>query len=245
MDKEALIFDLDGTLAESKQPIDAETADLLKRLAENRKVAIITGGSFAQIEKEFVSRMPQDTKWDHFFLFPASGTSFYRRDNGAWKEVYAEKLSDEEKKRITSILLEAEARLGLAESKIYGEKVEDRGSQVTYSALGQAAPVEVKRVWDPDKEKRRRIAALVTPFLSGYSVGIGGMTSIDVTKGGIDKGYGVRRVSETIGVPIEKMAFVGDALMPGGNDYPARSTGIECVEVAGPEDTKRFIKGLI
>jgi phosphomannomutase len=240
--KEAFIFDLDGTLAESKQALDPEMGALLKRLLEVRKVAVITGGSWSQIQRQFAQQMPADSKFDNLFLFPTSGTAFYRRTIKGWQEVYSEKLAEADRQKIRSILLESEARLGMTEPHIYGERVEDRGSQITYSALGQDAPVDVKKAWDPDQSKRRQIVALAAPFLTGFTVGIGGMTSIDVTKGGSDKGLGVQKVAEALDIPISKMVFIGDALYPGGNDYPARSTGIDCVEVAGPKETKEFIE---
>ena len=243
--KEVYVFDLDGTLAESKQAIDPDMSMLLERLLEKHKIAIISGGSYAQINKELIAHMPPDSDWDNLFLFPVSGTAFYRRAPGGWQEVYSEKLAERDKDKISLVLLDAEEKLGIKEDKVYGNKIEDRGSQVTYSGLGQDAPIEVKRLWDPDQSKRRRMVAFVTPFLSGFNIGIGGTTSIDVTKGGIDKGFGMRQISETLNVPIPRMIFIGDALSPGGNDYPAKATGVDCIEVLGPIDTKAFINKVI
>ena len=45
--KNLISFDLDGTLAESKSPIDAEMVSLLARLFQGVKVAIISGGAWA------------------------------------------------------------------------------------------------------------------------------------------------------------------------------------------------------
>jgi len=39
--------------------------------------------------------------------------------------------------------------------KICGELIEDRGSQITYSGLGQFAPLAEKVKWDPDFSKRK------------------------------------------------------------------------------------------
>ena len=49
--KKLVIFDLDGTLAESKSPVDAEMAELLRGLLAVAKVAIISGGDWPQFEK--------------------------------------------------------------------------------------------------------------------------------------------------------------------------------------------------
>jgi phosphomannomutase len=56
--KGLIIFDLDGTLAESKLPLDAEMAALLARLLEVVKVAVISGGAWAQYEKQVLSHLP-------------------------------------------------------------------------------------------------------------------------------------------------------------------------------------------
>ncbi len=41
------------------------------------------------------------------------------------------------------------------------------------------------------------------------------------------------------------MLFVGDALFPGGNDYPAKATGVDSIEVRDPNETKRVIEAVI
>jgi phosphomannomutase len=47
-------------------------------------------------------------------------------------------------------------------------------------------------------------------------VRLGGTTSVDVTKPGIDKAYGIRKLRDTLGIAIEEMIFIGDALFPAG-----------------------------
>ena len=123
--------------------------------------------------------------------------------------------------------------------------IEDRGSQITFSAMGQEAPLGEKKKWDPSFEKREKIIAILKPLIPGFSVQMGGSTSIDVTRPGIDKGYGVRKLHETLGVAIRRMIFVGDALFPGGNDYPAKQTGVTSIEVRDPHETKRVIEAII
>ncbi len=71
---------------------------------------------------------------------------------------------------------------------------------------------------------------------------MGGSTSIDVTLPGIDKAYGIRKLRDILGIAIDEMIYVGDALFPGGNDYPARETGALCIQVLNPHETKRVIE---
>jgi hypothetical protein len=100
-----------------------------------------------------------------------------------------------------------------------------RLEQITFSALGQQAPLDEKKKWDPDFAKRRQMKAFLDHLIPEFSVRLGGTTSIDVTKQGIDKGYGIRKLRGILGVAVSEMIFVGDALFPAGNDYPAKQAG--------------------
>ncbi|MGD0474895.1 MAG: HAD-IIB family hydrolase [Candidatus Velthaea sp.] len=242
--KQLIVFDLDGTLAESKSAIDAEMAALLTALLRIVKVAVISGGDLPQFEQQLVAHLPPDDALQNLSLLPTCGTRFYTYDGG-WKKLYAQDLSDEQKRRIVSALSAAVAASGFQAKTTWGEAIEDRESQITYSALGQRAPLEAKKTWDPDFAKRKAIKALLDKTLPDFSVRLGGSTSIDITLPGIDKAYGIRKLRDTLGIPIEAMIYIGDALFPGGNDYPARETGAVCIQVRDPDETKRVIEAII
>ena len=87
--KSPIIFDLDGTLAESKSDLDGEMATLLARLLGTVDVAIISGGAWAQFEKQVLAFLPHDERLKRLSLLPTSGTKFYRFD-GAWTKLYSE-----------------------------------------------------------------------------------------------------------------------------------------------------------
>jgi HAD superfamily hydrolase (TIGR01484 family) len=127
----------------------------------------------------------------------------------------------------------------------YGEVAEDRGSQVTFSMCGQDAPLRIKQRYDPDGFRRRKIIGWMVATLPDYEIRMGGTTSIDVTKKGLDKEYGVNRLLEYLNLKPEDAIFFGDALYEGGNDEPVKRTGVECIEVSGPEDTLQKIKELL
>ena len=241
--KSLIVFDLDGTLAASKAAIDPEMAGLLARLLAAMKVAVISGGDMPQFQKQLVDQLPQDGDLVNLSLLPTCGTKFFRYERG-WHKRYSEDLNADQKKRIVAALDAAVASAGVRASRTWGDEVEDRGSQITYSALGQQAPLVEKERWDPDFAKRKKIAALLSVSLPDFSVRMGGSTSIDVTLPGIDKAYGIRKLHEILGVPIEQMLYIGDALFPGGNDYPVRATGAECIQVANPDETKRVIEAI-
>jgi hypothetical protein len=78
-----------------------------------------------------------------------------------------------------------------------------------------------------------------------FSVRIGGWTSIDITKAGIDKAYGIRKLRDILDISLKEMVHVGDALFPGGNDNQAIEAGVETISVRGPEDTELVIKTIL
>jgi phosphomannomutase len=242
--KKLIIFDLDGTLAESKASLDAEMAILLCRLLELIKAAVISGGVWAQFEKQVLSRLPQAANLKNLSILPTSGTRFYCFD-GAWKQLYSEDFSEKNKEKIIGALNKALELAGFKAEKHWGELIADRGSQITFSALGQEAPLEEKKKWDPDFEKRKNIKKILEPLIPEFSIELGGSTSIDITMPGIDKAYGVKKLHEALNIDIRDMIFVGDALFPGGNDYPAKRAGVVSIEVRDPNETKRVIETII
>ena len=242
--KRLIIFDLDGTLAESKLPLDAEMATLLTQLLDVVRVAIISGGAWTQFKQQVLSHLHQDERLKDLSILPTCGTQFYRYD-GAWQKLYSEDLSADEKQKIINGLNKAIDQSGFRAGKHWGDLIEDRDSQITFSALGQKAPLEEKKKWDPDCKKREKIKEILKPLIPAFSIQLGGSTSIDVTRPGIDKAYGVKKLQEILGIAIQDMIFVGDAIFPGGNDYPAKQAGVVSIEVRDPHETKRVIETTI
>ncbi|MFZ0033157.1 MAG: HAD-IIB family hydrolase [Candidatus Cybelea sp.] len=242
--KSLIVFDLDGTLAKSKSALDDEMAGLLTRLLGVVKVAIISGGDYPQFQTQVLGRLPAAGNLANLSILPTSGTKFFSYD-GEWRKLYSEDLTDAEKQQIEDSLEKAVAQSGLQPKETWGERIEDRGTQITYSALGQQAPLEAKAQWDPDFSKRKQIQAILDVMLPNFSVRLGGTTSIDVTRPGIDKAYGIRKLRDILNIPLAAMLFIGDAIFPGGNDYAAKEAGVDCIAVRDPEETKRVVEAII
>jgi hypothetical protein len=242
--KKLIVYDLDGTLAESKSPLDKEMSALLHDLLGIVKVAVISGGGWPQFEKQVLSNLPHDERLVNLSLLPTCGTKFYKY-TGEWEKIYSEDFTVDEKKKIISSLNKSIINAGFKTEKVWGEVIEDRGSQITYSALGQQAPLEEKEKWDPDYIKRKKIKSILDSLIPEFSVRMGGATSIDVTKPGIDKAYGIRKLRDILNISLKEMIFIGDALFPGGNDYPAEEAGVVSIPVKGPSETKRVTEAII
>lgn len=242
-----IAFDLDDTLAPSKSPADPRMLAVFARLLEHTTVAVISGGNFEQFEAQLVSRLDgiDEAALERLHLLPTCGTRYERRESGSWRTMYQESLSPTESESALTALREEADRLGLWEENTWGEILEDRGSQVTFSALGQRAPVDVKHAWDPDGAKKNALRAAVAARLPELEVRSGGSTSVDITRRGIDKAYGMRKLAELTGISLDDMLFVGDRLDPDGNDYPVKALGVACHAVTGWEDTADYLERLL
>lgn len=245
-DVRLVAFDLDDTLAPSKSPLPPRMGAALGALLDEVPVAVISGGHFGQFRSQVLEHL--DARADQLarlHLLPTNGTRYYRFEGGEWVRLYAHDLQPAERDRVVE-LVELEAkRLGLWESETWGPIMEDRGSQITFSALGQQAPVEAKRAWDPTGDKREQLRVALAPLLPELEVRSGGSTSVDITLKGVDKAYGMKRLSEHTGIALDAMLFVGDRLDEGGNDFPVRALGVRTHPVTGWQDAVEVVEALV
>lgn len=249
MSKKLIAFDLDDTLAITKSPMTDRMGELLVGLLEKYEVCIISGGRFEQFKVQVVDRLEANhLLLRKLHLMPTCGTRYYRFDeiNEEWSLQYAEDLSKQQKEQIVTAL-EAEAKdLGIWRDKTWGPIIEDRGSQITYSALGQQAPPEEKYKWaeenaDIKKVFREKVAAKCPDL----EVRLGGTTSVDITRPGIDKAYGMQKLMDELEISKDQILFVGDRLGEGGNDYPVKAMGIDTIAIEKWEETALVVEALI
>ncbi len=249
-DKKIIAFDLDGTLAESKQPLDKEMAILLKELLKHKKVIVISGGSFSQFKKQFLPYLDikegEKDLYSNLILLPTSGSLCYQFDvqKKDWQITNKEEMPKEIKEKIFSTIKDfiENNSYGIKPYKEGDQVLEDRGTQITLSALGQNAPIEEKIKWDKDQEKRQAIKKILESKLPEVSFSIGGATSIDILPKGFDKAEGLKKFLEKEKMKKEDLFFVGDAIFPGGNDYSPLLEGFDCQKVSGPAETKKIIQ---
>jgi len=242
-EKELIVFDFDGTLNASKVPIDAQMKDLLTKLLEKKMVVIISGSGFDYYKLNILDVLDcSDDLLQRLYLFPTSSTRFYRFE-GEWKQIYADEIPLEERQMIKDAFEKVYQDIGYEHPvQLFGEVVEDRGTQITFSALGQQAPLELKQQWRATQDRRPEIIDALKKYLPEFEIKMPGVTSIDITRKGIDKAYGIEQMRDNLNIPIEKMVFVGDALYQGGNDHAVVRTGIDTFAVENPEDTKKLLR---
>lgn len=246
--KKVLVFDLDGTLTESKTVMEDRMSAIMGNLLDSFHLCVISGGSFEQFKKQFIAGLKvEPSKLERLHLMPTCGTSYYVYDvpSKDWQKVYSEDLAKEQKDTISKALLRGFEDSGLMSAKTWGELVEDRGSQVTLSTLGQDAPRLEKEAWDPDNKKKQKIRDIVAEYVPDFEVRTGGLTSIDVTKPGIDKAYGMSKLMELLSVSMDEILFFGDRVTPGGNDYPVKAMGIDTMEISHWKETALALEAIL
>lgn len=253
MRRKVIAFDLDGTLSASKSPITDDMSDLLDRLLEKYQVCVMSGGKFEQFETQFLARLKADpARLERLHIMPTCGTRYYRFEEGKWTQKYAEDFTDLQKAKIIKALNEGIDHFGYREKKTWGDIIEDRGSQITFSALGQDIVahlgdkgVKLKEEWDPTTEKKNKLRDYVAKLIPEFEVRVGGGTSIDITKPGIDKAYGITKLLNMLSISKEDILFVGDRLQVGGNDYPVKAMGIDCMEISQWQETAMVVEAII
>ena len=243
----ALAFDLDGTLAESKQPLTTAMGVLIGNLLEHIPVAIMSGAAFLQFEKQFFPSLSAQSKLENLYIFPCNAAQSFVYQEGAWTPRYDYSLTDSEKELIYTELRATLYEVGFpSEPAPWGLRIEDRIAQISYSPLGQQAPILEKETWKKTHDNTRRLAArALSKRLPDFSVEVGGVTTIDITRQGINKAYGIEKLSEMTGISIPDMLYVGDALEEGGNDSVVIPTGVQTRAVANPNETATLINEIL
>lgn len=240
--KKLIVFDLDGTLTQSKQPLDIEMTNLLRKLLSTTYVGITGGASFNQLAKQLSAVLEYPNLLSKLLLFPTNGACLYRYIDGTWQQKYSHLLTPTDKNRIFSSFDKALRKIHYQNPpKTYGPILEDRDSQITFSALGQNAPLKAKESWRQTSDQRPEIKTALEKYLPNFDVVIAGITSIDVIAKNVNKGMAINYAQKILNLSEDEVVFVGDALFIGGNDYLAKRSGVETVNINGPDETKMFI----
>lgn len=238
-------FDLDNTLASSKQPMTPAMNRRFCALTARATVALISGGGMGVVRSQVLDVLTDTANRSNLHVMPTSGSRYYRWDGGQWALVYAHDLDPHTVSAIETSMERHARELGLWEAHVWGPRIENRGSQITFSALGQRAPVEIKQAWDPDNTKKRVLAEAIAADLPDLRVRAGGFSSVDVSEHGLDKAYAVRTLARTLGIQVGDIVFVGDRMTPEGNDYPAVEAGAVGIRVDNPEDALGLMDALL
>jgi hydroxymethylpyrimidine pyrophosphatase-like HAD family hydrolase len=242
--KNLVIFNLDDSLGKGNEVIDAGMGELLNKLLQLTKVAIISAGDWAHFEKKLLPGLPQKQYLKNLINLPCNGVQYFQYRSG-WKEAHPEDLTIPEKDKMKDDLLKILSKFNEEAGSVTGKQFEFKGNEIIFSALGQKATEEAKQNFDPTRSKREEMKIALDEALFKYAVRIEGPDLIVISKAGIDKTHGIYKLHQMLEVKMHHMLYIGTALFKGGDDYAAVITGIECIQVNNQEETKKVIETVV
>ena len=203
--KKHLFFDMDKTIAPARQPILPEMFDLLSSLDQD--ITIVSGQLTEKIawQSNNLSAIYLGNNGNH--AVDVDGSLLWQNPD----------LTPLEQAEIMAYIKTITAALPHIPNPDWNP-VENRGSQITFSPIGNTAPTDIKMAYDPDRKKREALMAEF-PFESDtIMLKIGGSTSLDFFSKTGHKGTNVARLIELKGWSKDDCIYYGDGLYPGGND---------------------------
>jgi len=240
-EKKIIIADVDDTTVESCQQPTPEMAEQINQMIKQGYIfAFISGAKVADLQQMLSSRITEE----HHIL-GTTGTNYTKIKNGISEEIYNQSFTPEEKSEIMAAFEKVIEHFNLQSLTTKEDQLQDRDSQITLSILGRHAPQDLKKNYDQDNRKRIEHIAYIKQFLdeNKYEIKYAGTTSIDITRKGLDKEWGIREFAKEKNIDLKSILFFGDKLQPGGNDYPA-SKIVDCIAVKNHLDTLRELKKL-
>lgn len=234
-----LAFDVDDTITESKQEVKPKMATLLEDLSYNFDLLFISGCSLERMEEQLLKFIKP---FNATFLLPCSGSQGYLRSRE--HEIWNYQFSNADFEKIEAAFEAALKTCKYKVSETWGPIPERKGGQITFSLLGQQAPLSEKKRFDPEQNVRKLIISHMQKNLPDYNIKIGGTTSIDVFALGT-KADGLHEFLKfKTYYKKQDILFFGDSLSEGGNDRSVLDEGFAVVKVNSPEETYQYLQGL-
>ncbi len=240
-EKKVIIADVDDTICESCQVISSEMAEQISRMTKlGYEFAFISGTKNEDLRNMISSQLKEK-----HHLLATTGTNYSVIEGDAMKNIYNHSFNPEEKVEIIAALKKLIANYNIKSLTSEKDQLQDRESQITLSAIGRHAPSELKAAYDPDGAKRKEWVAFLKNHLdeNKYDLKIGGTTSIDVTRKGLDKEWGIRAFAQHQNIPLDSILFFGDKICPEGNDFPAAKI-VDCISIKSPKETLQQLRAI-
>ena len=237
--KTLVLFDVDGTLTQSRLTIEQSMIDTLEKLTkiENLDLGIV-GGSNLKKQKEQLLE-----KNFHYFkyLFSENGLVAFKDGELINKTSIIDAIGEENIKRVINTSLRYMSTIDIPVKR--GTFIEFRNGMINLCPIGRSCTQEERmEFYDYDNKHniRKNMVEHLNKELSDLNMqfSIGGQISIDAFPKGWDKTYCLQFVEND----YDKIYFFGDKIHPGGNDY---EIGVDPrtheFKVTNPNDTIKFL----
>ena len=239
IDKKLIFADVDGCLCESRQRISLEMKKEVERITEKYTFACIGGNEPKQLYTQICKYLNVP-----IYVLGNSGTKISKWDGKNLEQIFSDDFSQEDKAKIK---LEVEAlcsEFNLIPFIPKDDQILDRDTQITLAILGSHAPLNIRRIYDSDKIKRKKFINWLRKKLPEFELVIGGTTSIDITKKERNKGWGIVNFCKTFNYNLKECLFFGDAIFPEENDYSVVGL-IDYIKIQNPKDTLEKFRELL
>ena len=200
------IFDVDGTLTDSRQQIDLSFEAFMIKFCCQYDVYLVTGSD----REKTVEQVGLDVCYRAKRVYNCSGADVYEKDVNVYKSDWT--ISDEVKKFLQDELDYSQFPIRC------GNHIEERPGGINFSILGRGEGVNLADreeyvKWDRNTGERVLIADRLKNQFPNLNVQIGGQTGLDISDN--DKSQILRDFSLD-----DDIHFFGDMMQEGQNDYP-------------------------
>jgi len=254
-DKTIVLFDMDGTLSESRKPFDKKLLEPLRALSQYSEIGIVSGSDYDYISQQMEYLLNKTELRYKIHILPCNGTKYYKppENNGKPFELIYDndmkvELGNLMFKELMVAIIQAQASLNHQAFPLTGHFIQYRGSMINWCPIGRNASDEersyfIKYDKGSNPTYRQTIIEQLKNNLSQRGINVtakfGGDTSFDIYPNGWDKRYCLKHF------PDYNHWFVGDRCGDGGNDkeiYDSLFYDCRAFKTEDPDMTKLIIE---
>lgn len=133
-------FDLDNTLASSKQPMKPAMIERFCALLDHTVVALISGGGMAVVTSQVLDVLTPNARRGNLHVMPTSGSRYYRWDGTQWALVYAHDLSEATVAAVSEVLSDMPGNWDCGNSRYGGLESRTGAARSPSPLLGSSRP---------------------------------------------------------------------------------------------------------
>ena len=227
---------MDGTLTPARQPMQKDFSFRFLPWLKTNLAYIAAGSNYEKLTEQ----LPPDIVSSFSGIFSSMGNVYHQKG----QEVYKNEIKLD-KEMLKS--LERFRKSTTYDGKLYSNYMELRPGMLNFSILGRNCPFserEKYHEWDNIHHEREKIAKYMNDNFKEYDFSLGGKISIDI----VPRGFGKEQIAHVIrkNHPNDKIIFIGDRVVEGGNDYTLAQAlrameNTEVIAVENPEDVLKYL----
>jgi len=256
MNKNIVLFDMDGTLTESRKKFNSTTlSSSLVELSKHADLGIVTGSDYDYLKEQLSPLLNSSIRYC-LYLLPCNGTKYYTPPEFTEHEFQKikeasmkDELGQNKWRQLLKILITQQVKVSELDIPLSGHFISTRGSMINWSPSGRNASDRERKSFvrfDKNYNFRKRILVEIRSLLSSESIDnvtikLGGDTSFDIYPTGWDKTYALKHFQNS------SVWFVGDrGGSPNGNDYEIhKACEPRSFHTTGPEQTTEIVRKII